>query len=88
MLYAYYKPRKCEHLRFCHLELILKIILFLCGMLAQTSSNLSLLRIFWILFVEDFLGAVLLKCVLLYTLWETVCFKIIHLFALHVCLTF
>ena len=40
MLCAYYKPRKCEHVRFCHLELILEIILFLCGMFAHTSSLL------------------------------------------------
>lgn len=32
MLCAYYKPRKCEHVRYCRLELILSIILFLCGM--------------------------------------------------------
>jgi hypothetical protein len=38
ILCAYYKPRKCEHLRYCHLELILEIILFLCGMVAQTIS--------------------------------------------------
>jgi len=38
MLYAYYKPRKCEHMRYCHLELILEIILLLCGMVAQTIS--------------------------------------------------
>ena len=31
-LCAYYKPRKCEHVRYCHLELIFFIILFLCGM--------------------------------------------------------
>ena len=31
-LCAYYNPRKCEHVRYCHLELILLIILFLCGM--------------------------------------------------------
>ena len=34
MLSAYYKPRKCVHLRYCLLELILQIILFLGGMLA------------------------------------------------------
>ena len=31
-LCAYYKPRQCEHVRYCHLELIVLIILFLCGM--------------------------------------------------------
>jgi hypothetical protein len=35
---AYHKPKKCEHLRYCHLELILLIILFLGGMFPQTSS--------------------------------------------------
>jgi hypothetical protein len=39
MLCVYYKPRKCEHVRYCHLELILEIISYLCGMFAQTSSN-------------------------------------------------
>ena len=34
-LCAYYKPRKCEHVRYCHLELIFSIILFLCGMLLK-----------------------------------------------------
>ena len=34
MLCAYYKPRKCVHLRYCHLVLILQIILFLGSMLA------------------------------------------------------
>ena len=34
-LCAYYNPRKCEHVRYCHLELILLIILFLCGMLLK-----------------------------------------------------
>ena len=38
MLCAYYKPRKCEYWRLCHLELILEIIFFPCGMFAQTSS--------------------------------------------------
>jgi hypothetical protein len=42
MLCAYYKPRKCEYMRYCHLKLILEIILYLCGMLAQTSSNCSI----------------------------------------------
>jgi hypothetical protein len=36
---AYHKPRKCKHLRYCHLELILLIILFLGGMFSQTSSS-------------------------------------------------
>ena len=39
-LCAYYKPRKCEYLRYCHLVLILLIILFLGGMFAQTRSIL------------------------------------------------
>ena len=39
MLCAYHKPRKCEHMRYCHLELILLIILSLGGMLAQTRST-------------------------------------------------
>ena len=30
-LCTYYKPIKCEHPRYCHLELILETILFLCG---------------------------------------------------------
>ena len=39
MLFVYYKPRKCEHMRYCHLELILLITLFLGGMFAQTRST-------------------------------------------------
>jgi hypothetical protein len=35
------KIQLSEHLRYCHLELILLIILFLGGMFAQTSSILS-----------------------------------------------
>ena len=39
MFCTYHKPRKCEHMRLCHLELMLLIILFLGGMFAQTSST-------------------------------------------------
>ena len=39
-LCAYYKPRKCEHVRFCHLELMLSIILLLCGMLLKQGPFL------------------------------------------------
>jgi hypothetical protein len=38
MLCAYYKPRECVHLRYCHLDLILQFILFLGGMLALQVS--------------------------------------------------
>jgi hypothetical protein len=41
MLCAYHKPKKCEHLRYCHLELILLIILFLGGIFAQIGSFIS-----------------------------------------------
>ena len=39
MLFVYYNPRKCEHMRYCHLELIFLIMLFLGGMFSQTSST-------------------------------------------------
>jgi hypothetical protein len=39
MLCAYHKPIKFEHMRFCHLELILLIILFLGGMFSQIISS-------------------------------------------------
>ena len=52
MFCTYHKPRKCEHMRLCHLELMLLIILFLGGMFAQTSSIPNkniLLLILWAL---------------------------------------
>jgi len=52
MFCTYHKPRKCEHMRLCHLELILLIISFLGGMFAQTSSTFIkklLLLILWVL---------------------------------------
>ena len=52
MFCTYHKPRKCEHMRYCHLELIFLIILFLGGMFAQTSSTFIkklLLLILWVL---------------------------------------
>ena len=61
MFCTYHKPRKCEHMRLCHLELMLLIILFLGGMFAQTSSIPN--KIFYyspcgLLFEYEILGAV------------------------------
>ena len=84
-LCAYYKPRKCEHMRFCHLELILLVILFLCGMLLKQVSiylNAFCLSLFWILFVEDVLGMAfpnMFSCIF----WEANCFKLLLGVALH-----
>ena len=41
-LCAYYNPIKMWTFEVCHLDLILYIIYFLCGMFAQTSSNFPL----------------------------------------------
>ena len=52
MLCEYYKPRKCEHVRSCHLEFILSIILLLCGMLLKQVPYLLkcvLSLFFWFL---------------------------------------
>ena len=56
-------------MRFCHLELILLIILFLCGMLLKQVPvylNALCLSLFWILFVEDVLDMAFPKYVLIY----------------------
>ena len=46
---AYYNPIKMWTFEVCHLELIVYIIHFLCGMFSQTSSNF-LFVILWLLF--------------------------------------
>ena len=82
---AYSKPRKCEHVRYCHLELILKIILFLCGMFAHTSSflfNNFLLIISWILFCESFYWKGCPQMCSLVSFWKTICImSFYHCFA-------
>ena len=91
MLCAYYKPRKCEHVRFCHLELILLIILFLCGMLLKQVPYLLkmlLLLLIWILFVMEVLGMVFPKYVLIYLFGKPYCFKLLLCIALRDCVNY
>ena len=45
MLCVYYQPRKCVHLRYGHLELILQIMQFLGGMLALQVTICFLFRV-------------------------------------------
>ena len=51
MLCVYYKPRKCVYLRYCHLELIFQIILFLGGMLALQESFIYVFGVKMMLYI-------------------------------------
>ena len=80
MFCTYHKPRKCEHMRLCHLELMLLIILFLGGMFAQTSSTsikkLLLAHLMDSCLSKKFFVRFFLKYISLYLIWDTVCFKL------------
>ena len=84
-LCAYYNPRKCEHVRYCHLELILSIILFLCGMLLKQVP----IWLYNFVFLDLDLvceGSSWYSFPLIYShisLWETDCFKLLFVVDLH-----
>ena len=85
-LCAYYKPRKCEHVRYCHLELIFFIILFLCGMLLKQVP--FLVKWFWLINLLDLVcdghsWYGFLQICLHISCWETDCFKLLFVVALH-----
>ena len=67
MLCAYYKHR-------VDIENYLAPMWHVCSNKFQFALMLSFL--FWILFVEDFLGKVFLKCGLLHLSWKTIWFKL------------
>lgn len=90
MLVAYHKPKKCEHMRYCHLELILLIILFLGGMLAQTRSYFIksfYCSSYWSLFEWEILGAAFPQIHISISYLGDRLLHVIPIIALHDCVT-